>query len=67
MALLLDDVPDQPGPATSPSDCTTAGSRWVSAVLGHLEDYRGELRALMTEKFHILDKQEIPVQYREAA
>jgi len=39
----------------------------VSAVLDHLEDYRDELRTLMTEKFHILDKQVIPVQYREAA
>jgi transposase len=39
----------------------------VSGVLDHLEDYRGELRALMTEKFHIIDKQDIPVQYREAA
>jgi hypothetical protein len=39
----------------------------VSEVLDHLEDYRGELRALMTEKFHIIDKQDIPVQYREVA
>jgi len=39
----------------------------VSVVLDHLEDYRGELRALMTEKFHVIDKQEIPVQYREVA
>jgi transposase len=39
----------------------------VSAVLDHLEDYRGELRTLMTETFHIIDKQDIPVQYREAA
>jgi len=39
----------------------------VSEVLDHLEDYRGELRTLMTEKFHIVDKQEIPLQYREAA
>jgi transposase len=39
----------------------------VSEVLDHLEDYRGELRTLMTEKFHIIDKQEIPVQYREVA
>ncbi len=37
----------------------------VSEVLDHLEDYRGELRTLMTEKFHIIDKQDIPVQYRE--
>jgi transposase len=39
----------------------------VSEVLDHLEDYRGELQALMTEKFHIIDKQDIPVEYREAA
>jgi transposase len=39
----------------------------VSEVLDHLEDYRGELRTLMTEKFHIIDKQDIPVEYREAA
>jgi len=39
----------------------------VSGVLDHLEDYRGELRALMAEKFHIIDKQDIPVQYSEAA
>ena len=32
-----------------------------------LEDYRDELRTLMTEKFHIIDKQDIPVQYREVA
>ena len=39
----------------------------VSEVLDHLEDYRGELRTLMTEKFHIIDKRDIPVEYREAA
>jgi transposase len=39
----------------------------VSEVLDHLEDYRGELRTLMTEKFHIIDKQDVPVQYREVA
>jgi transposase len=39
----------------------------VSEVLDHLEDYRGELRTLMTEKFHIIDKEDIPVEYREAA
>jgi transposase len=39
----------------------------ISGVLDHLEDYRGELRALMTETFHIIDKQDIPVQYRQAA
>jgi transposase len=39
----------------------------VSEVLDHLENYRGELQTLMTEKFHIIDKQDIPVEYREAA
>jgi transposase len=39
----------------------------VSEVLDHLEDYRGELRTLMTEKFHIIAKEDIPVQYREVA
>ena len=39
----------------------------VSEVLDHLEAYGGELRTLMTEKFHIIDKQDIPVQYREVA
>jgi transposase len=37
----------------------------VSEVLDHLEDYRGELQTLLIEKFHIIDKQDIPVQYRE--
>jgi transposase len=39
----------------------------VSAVLDHLGAYRKELQALMTEAFHIIDKQAIPVQYREVA
>jgi hypothetical protein len=39
----------------------------VSEVLDHLEEYRGELRTLMTERFHIIAKEDIPVQYREAA
>jgi transposase len=39
----------------------------VSAVLDHLGDYSGELRALMTERFHIIRKEDIPVEYREAA
>jgi transposase len=39
----------------------------ISEVLDHLEGHREELRALMTERFHIIDKQDIPVQYREAA
>ena len=32
-----------------------------------LEPYRGELLTLMTERFHIIDKKDIPVAYREVA
>jgi transposase len=39
----------------------------VSEVLDHLQDYRDELRTLMVEKFHIIAKEDIPVQYRRAA
>jgi transposase len=39
----------------------------VSEVLDHLENYRGELPTLMTETFHVIDKQDIPVEYREVA
>jgi transposase len=39
----------------------------VCEVLDHLENYRSELQTLMTEKFHIIDKEDVPVQYREAA
>jgi len=39
----------------------------VSEVLDHLPNYRRELETLMTEKFHILQKQDIPVEYREVA
>jgi transposase len=39
----------------------------VSEVLDHLPKYRRELETLMTEKFHILKKQDIPVEYREVA
>jgi hypothetical protein len=39
----------------------------VSGVLDHLEKYRPELETLLVEKFHIVEKQEIPVQYREVA
>jgi transposase len=38
----------------------------VSEVLDHLENYRDELPTLMTEKFHIIDKQDIPIQYQQA-
>jgi transposase len=39
----------------------------VSEVLDHLQVYRDELRTLMTERFHIIAKDDIPVEYREAA
>lgn len=39
----------------------------VSEVLDHLEDYRAELQTLMTEKFHIIAKEDIPIEYREVA
>jgi len=39
----------------------------ISEVLDHLGNYRGELQTLMREKFHIIDKQDVPVEYREAA
>jgi transposase len=39
----------------------------VSEVLDHLEDYREELSTLMVEKFHIIEKAEIPIEYREVA
>jgi transposase len=38
----------------------------VAAVLDHLEEHRGELETLMTERFHIVEKHEIPVEYRDA-
>lgn len=39
----------------------------VSEVLDHLPNYRHELETLMTETFHILKKQDIPVEYQEAS
>lgn len=39
----------------------------VSEVLDHLDNYRTELETLLVEKFHIVEKQDIPVEYREVA
>jgi transposase len=39
----------------------------VSEVLDHLEDYRAELATLLVEEFHIVERHEIPVEYRGAA
>jgi transposase len=38
----------------------------VSDVLDHLGEYREELASLMVEEFHVIDKQEIPVEYQGA-
>jgi transposase len=39
----------------------------VSEVLDHLDNYQAELETLMVERFHIVEKQDIPVEYREVA
>ena len=39
----------------------------VSRVLDHLAKYRPELETLLVERFHIVEKQEIPVAYRGVA
>jgi transposase len=39
----------------------------VAAVLDHLHQYRDELATLMVEQFHLIDKQAIPVEYKEVA
>ena len=39
----------------------------VSEVLDHLSDYRSELDTRMTEEFHVVAQEAIPVEYREAA
>jgi len=39
----------------------------VSEVLDHLDQDREELATLMVDKFHIIEKQEIPVEYKEGA
>ena len=44
-----------------------AMERAVSEVLDHLGDYRDELATLMVDEFHIIQKQEIPVQYQGVA
>lgn len=39
----------------------------ISEVLDHVEEYREELGTLMVDEFHIIEKEEIPVQYKEVA
>jgi hypothetical protein len=39
----------------------------VSEVLDHLSDYRRVLGTLMTERFHIVPEEAVPVAYREVA
>src|SRR5829696_5625224 len=38
----------------------------VSEVLDHLGEYREELATLMVDEFHVIQKEDIPVQYRGA-
>jgi transposase len=38
----------------------------VSEVMDHLDEYKDELASLMVDEFHIIEKQEIPVQYKGA-
>jgi transposase len=39
----------------------------VSEVMDHLGQYREELATLMIDEFHIIEKQEVPVEYRGVA
>jgi transposase len=39
----------------------------ISCVLDHLDEYQEELATLMVDEFHIIPKQEIPVQYQGVA
>jgi transposase len=39
----------------------------VSAVLDHLEQYQDELATLMVDTFHIIEKQDIPIEYKAVA
>jgi transposase len=39
----------------------------VSEVLDHLGEYREELATLMVDEYHVIDKQEIPVEYKGVA
>ena len=39
----------------------------VSKVLDHLGQHREELATLMVDTFHIIEKQDIPIEYKEAA
>jgi hypothetical protein len=39
----------------------------ISCVLDHLDEYQEELATLMVDEFHIISKQEIPVQYQGVA
>jgi transposase len=39
----------------------------ISSVLDHLDEYQEELSTLMVDEFHIISKQEIPVQYQGVA
>ena len=38
----------------------------IGGVLDHLGEYREELASLMVDEFHVIEKDEIPVQYQGA-
>jgi transposase len=44
-----------------------AMQRAVAEVLDHLDRYRDELGTLMVEEFHVIDRREIPVEYKGVA
>jgi transposase len=39
----------------------------VSGVLDHLEQYREELATLMVDTFHIIERREVPIEYKAVA
>jgi transposase len=39
----------------------------VSEVMDHLDKYKDELATLMVDEFHVIEKQEMPVEYKGAA
>ena len=69
MRALLVQGPSPRSPALYTNDQLAPRSVYIGSIEGHshLGNYRGELQALMTETFHIIDRQDIPVQYREVA
>ncbi len=39
----------------------------ISGVMDHLDKYKEELATLMVDEFHVIEKQEIPIQYQGVA